>query len=150
MSGYNYDYFSGANVTVHAGLGKIVECAGISYSVQTSQQPVYGYNSVFFDVMLPGRVIVQGSLVVNYTQVNSLEKVIYGTDGAGLNKYNGGFFNIDIKFGDPLGGISAAKTNETIIDCTLISSGKTVQISEQVILEEYSFIGRAVVPTSSP
>lgn len=139
---YNYEYFSGANVTVSAGDGDVVECAGISYSVSTSRQPVYGYNSEFFDVMLPGRVIVQGTLIVNFKHKRYLEKVIYSSDdNAKLNKYNGGNFNISINFGN-----SGHKSkSEQIIDCYLVSSGKTVQINEQVILEEYSFVGRAVL-----
>jgi len=139
---YNYEYFSGANVRINAGRGRVLECAGISYSVSTSRQPVYGYNSEFFDVMLPGRVIVQGTLVVNFTKKNYLEEVIYGGgDSAVLQKYNGGGFNIEIKFG------SAVKNNkvENILDCYLVSSGKTVQINEQVILEEYSFVGKAIL-----
>jgi hypothetical protein len=34
---------------------------------------------------------------------------------------------------------------ENILDCYLVSSGKTVQINEQVILEEYSFVGKAIL-----
>lgn len=139
---YNYEYFSGANVRINAGGSRVLECAGISYSVSTSRQPVYGYNSEFFDVMLPGRVIVQGTLVVNFTKKNYLEEVIYGVgDSAILQKYNGSKFNIEIKFGE------ANKNNkiENILDCYLVSSGKTVQINEQVILEEYSFVGRIIL-----
>ena len=137
---FDYEYFSGANVTVSTSNGKVEECAGISYSISTSRQPVYGYNSEFFDVMLPGRVIIQGNLVINYTEPNSLEKSIYGRRGSIylLNKYNGQGFDIDIMFGD-------RKYKERIQGCYLISSGKTVQINEQVILEEYGFIGKAVI-----
>jgi hypothetical protein len=137
---YDYQYFSGANVTIDAGGKGIVECAGISYSISTSRQPVYGYNSEFFDVMLPGRVIIQGNIVVNYIEPNYLEKKIYGRSGSNylLNKYNGEGFDIDIFFGNK-------KHKERIQACYLISSGKTVQINEQVILEEYGFIGKSVI-----
>lgn len=139
---YNYEYFSGANVRINAGGGRVLECAGISYSVSTSRQPVYGYNSEFFDVMLPGRVIVQGTLVVNFTKKNYLEEVIYGEGGSAvLQKYNGSGFNIEIKFG----GTNNNNKVENILDCYLVSSGKTVQINEQVILEEYSFVGRIIL-----
>ena len=139
---YNYEYFSGANVTIEVVEGsvkrKVIECAGLSYSVATSRQPVYGYNSQTFDVMLPGRIIVQGNIVVNYIEPNYLENIIYGSSGRGsLNKYNGPAFNIDVIFGNK-------KEKERILDCHLISSGKTVQINEQVILEEYAFIGKSV------
>jgi len=139
---YDYEYFSGANVTIRVksrdseGDGeKLIECAGISYSVSTSRQPVYGYNSVLFDTMLPGRVIIQGTLVVNYTKPNSLEKLIYGKLSGRSNPYNGESFDIAIKFGNK-------SIEEKLVDCYLISSGKTIQISEQVILEEYSFLAK--------
>ena len=139
---YNYEYFSGANVTVNAGGNNVVECAGISYSVSTSRQPVYGYNSEFFDVMLPGRAIVQGTLIVNFKHKHYLERVIYRSeDDALLNKYNGEAFTININFGNS----GDAKKSETIVDCYLVSSGKTVQINEQVILEEYSFVAKAIL-----
>ena len=36
------------------------------------------------------------------------------------------------------------KNNEIIKRCKIISRGTTVQISEQVILEEYNFVGRSI------
>lgn len=134
---YNYEYFSGANVTIKADNADILECAGISYSVSTSRQPVYGYNSEFFDVMLPGRVIVQGNLIVNYVEPNYLEKVLYSRSSSSLNKYNGRSFDILISFGDK-------DKKEILRECYLISSGKTIQVTEQVILEEYGFIAKLI------
>ena len=58
-----------------------------------------------------------------------------------LNKYNGEAFTININFGNS----GDAKKSETIVDCYLVSSGKTVQINEQVILEEYSFVAKAIL-----
>ena len=130
---YTYEYFSGANVVIYNNIDKkILECAGISYSMSNSRQPVYGYNSEYFDVILPGRIIVQGNLVINYTKPNYLES-LFTTHLA-----NGELFNIKIKFGNN------SKNMQTIVDCALVSSGKTVQVSEQVILEEYSFIAKNV------
>lgn len=133
MSNYNYEYFSGANVMIKNRQGtRITECAGISYSISNSRQPVYGYNSEYFDVMLPGRIIVQGTIVVNQTRKNYLEDLLE-TELA-----NGDLFNIQILFGDKPEG------RQTLIDCALVSSGKTIQVTEQVILEEYSFIAKAI------
>ena len=130
---YNYEYFSGANVAIYNDTErKILECAGISYSMSNSRQPVYGYNSEYFDVILPGRIIVQGNLVINYTKPNYLEELFL------THLANGELFNIKIKFGN------SSRNMQTIVDCALVSSGKTVQVSEQVILEEYSFIAKNV------
>jgi hypothetical protein len=41
--------------------------------------------------------------------------------------------------------VSFGKDNDIIIKtCYIISRGQTIQISEQVILEEYGFIGRSL------
>ena len=72
MSKYNYTYFSGANVTIDfqdsskSRYKPVLECAGISFSYQNSQQPVYGYASTNFDAMLPGREIIQGNFLINF------------------------------------------------------------------------------------
>ena len=131
---YNYQYFSGANVVVENQQGdRISECAGISYSISNSRQPVYGYNSEYFDVMLPGRMIVQGTIVVNQTRKNYLE------DSLKTNLANGESFNIRIRFGNNRSNV------QVLVDCALISSGKTIQVSEQVILEEYGFIAKNII-----
>ena len=82
-SNYNYQYFSGANAYVNVKTSdgndtskRMIECAGISYSTSSSQQPVYGYASHLYDAMLPGRVIVQGTFVVNYTEPFYVEKLL--------------------------------------------------------------------------
>lgn len=130
---YNYEYFSGANVTIKNQYGqRITECAGISYSISNSRQPVYGYNSEYFDVMLPGRIIVQGTIVVNQTRKNYLEDLL------DTKLANGELFYIQIIFGNN------TNTRQTLIDCALVSSGKTIQVTEQVILEEYSFIAKTI------
>jgi hypothetical protein len=148
---YNYEYFSGANVLVkvndseYPSASSEIECAGISFSVSNSQQPVYGYSSTLYDVMLPGRTIVQGTLVINYKEPNGLEKVLT-TDSNGndlaisIGSYVFPLFDIKIDFGDN------SNKSKIIKHCALISSGQTVQASEDVILEEYGFLGRQVVP----
>ena len=149
MSFFNYEYFSGANVEIefaNADKGveykKVYECAGISYSIQNSQQPVYGYASTQFDAMLPGREIVQGNFVVNYVKPDYILSDILDNSmvgSSGILTYNGflsNAFNIKICFGNQ---------SEIIINtCYIISRGQTVQISEQVLLEEYGFLGRSI------
>ncbi len=133
---YNYEYFTGANVSIYGNGSRITECSGISYSITNSRQPVYGYNSEYFDVMLPGRIIVQGNILINYTGPNYLTRLLNS------ELANGDLFNIEVNFGDrgPSHG-----NRQTIVDCALISSGNTIQINEQVILEEYSFIAKNIV-----
>ena len=149
MNFYNYEYFSGANVQIefrnadrHTDFKTVYECAGISYSIQNSQQPVYGYASTRFDGMLPGREIVQGNFVVNYVKPDYILRDVLNNQVAGSSQvmsFNGflsSAFDIKIRFGEK---------NEIIIKtCYIISRGQTVQISEQVLLEEYGFLGRSI------
>jgi hypothetical protein len=148
MSFYNYEYFSGANVSIafenadkELGYKEVLECAGISYSIQNSQQPVYGYASTKFDAMLPGREIVQGNFVVNYVKPDYIINDILSTvsSRAEMMSFNGFLteaFDIKIRFGD--------QSYIVLKTCYIISRGQTVQISEQVLLEEYSFLSRSI------
>mgnify|MGYP001340247626 CR=1 FL=1 len=155
MSNYNYEYFAGANTYIkmktsdsEASANKVLECAGISYSVSNSQQPVYGYASTLYDAMLPGRTIVQGTFVVNYKEPFYVEKFLgqgfADTDDyysiIEIGNYLFPLFDIEIWFGN-----KKAKS-QLIRQCALISSGQTIQVNEQVILQEYGFLGRNVIP----
>lgn len=145
-------YFAGPNVVVKISKSETIElnqlvtleeCAGISYVLNNSQQPIYGYASSNFDAMLPGREIIQGTILLNHTS----PKPFYDALNVGVNtselkqgniSYNG-FLNepldITIQFGN--------NHHSIIIEyCYIFSRGETVQISEQGIVEEYSFIGR--------
>lgn len=143
---YSYKYFSGANVEIAFDGNKLIECAGISFNLSESQQPAYGYASTYYDLILPGKVIVQGSFVVNFTEKQYIEEVINnGVDEVDSHRLSSNnVFNIKIKYnrgGYIKGDISSSETF-IIKNCFLISSGQTIQISDQVILEEYSFIGQ--------
>lgn len=52
-----------------------------------------------------------------------------------------GPFNISITFGDP----NHPDSSFTIVNCYVNSIGGTIQISEDVLLQEYSFYGRNVI-----
>ena len=137
----NYSYFSGANVRIKLDNNTILECAGISFNLSNSAQPAYGYASQEFDMVLPGRKLLQGSFVVNYTEANYLTTLIYDVkqdtveDITDRNK----LFDITIEYGG-----SNKRRDVVLKNCYLISRGQTIQISEQVILEEFSFIGQAI------
>ena len=152
MSSYNYEYFSGANVVIEfqnanrpEGYKEVLECAGISYSIQNSQQPVYGYASTNFDAMLPGREIIPRKFCCNYVKPNYIIHDILKTvsSQAQMMSYNGFLtdaFDIKIRFSE-----SNENNNK---NCYIISRGQTIQISEQVLLEEYGFLGRSIVFTN--
>ena len=139
----NYEYFSGANVYIKivpfdGAIETLIECAGISYSYQNSRQPVYGFASTQYDAMLNGRELVQGTFVVNYVEPDYVINKILGLNAGIISTLTTPKFDIEIIFGND------AKKSRVLRDCYLISMGQTVQISEQVILEEYSFLARSV------
>lgn len=145
MEYYPYKYFSGANVTVEIGNENAFECAGISFMVNESNQPVYGYASTLYDAVIPGRRIIQGSFVVNF--VGKDIEVLNNIRNSGESFYRNQFlFDININYG--IG--SQKKTNYKLSKCFFISQGQTIQISENVILEEFSFIARDVKTFTEP
>tara|TARA_Y100001973_G_C5161242_1_gene313649 strand:- start:573 stop:1016 length:444 start_codon:yes stop_codon:yes gene_type:complete len=133
---YPYTYFSGANVTVLLDNEDLIECAGISFVVNEANQPAYGYASNLYDVVLPGRRIIQGSFVVNFNTSEDQHELVKDLK---TNSFltNRPTFNIDIVYGDK-------KVNVILQNCFLISRGQTIQVSENVILEEYGFIARDI------
>lgn len=137
MAYYPYQYFSGANIRVELGGKDLIECVGISFNTSESNQPVYGYASHLYDMVLPGRRIIQGSFVVNFhlgDQQNELLKNLYKGDSF----LNAPLFNIFIETTSSQGyGI-------TIKNCFLTSRGQSIQVSENVLLEEYSFVARDI------
>lgn len=137
----NYSYFSGANVLIRLNNRYTLECAGISFNLSNSAQPAYGYASQEFDMVLPGRKLLQGSFVVNYTEANYLSEMISSLRGDTVEDITdrNELFDISIQYGR-----SNSKRDLLLKNCYLISRGQTIQISEQVILEEFSFIGQAV------
>ena len=137
----NYSYFSGANVTIRLNNNAVLECAGISFNLSNSAQPAYGYASQEFDMVLPGRKLLQGSFVVNYTEANYLSERISSLTADTVEDITdrNELFDISIQYGR-----NNRKRNLLLKNCYLISRGQTIQISEQVILEEFSFIGQAV------
>lgn len=76
MASYPYEYFCGANVVLELEGQPMHEAAGISYSIQESKSPLYGYSSRHFDAMARGQVLVQGSLIVNYIHQDYLLRSI--------------------------------------------------------------------------
>ena len=133
---YPYTYFSGANVTVGLDGEELIECAGISFVVNEANQPAYGYASNLYDVVLPGRRIIQGSFVVNFNTSEDQHELVKDLE---TNSFltNRPTFNIDIVYGNE-------QVNVILQNCFLISRGQTIQVSENVILEEYGFIARDI------
>ena len=61
MESNNYEHFSGANVYVKIGDRNVLECGNILFCNNCKVTNIY--NSIFYDAVLSGREIVQGSLL---------------------------------------------------------------------------------------
>ncbi len=74
MGSYSFSdmYKCGAQCTVHVNGYPILETVGISYQLQESKLPIYGYSSTHFDAVGRGQVLVQGSLVCNWVHQDYL------------------------------------------------------------------------------
>lgn len=142
---YPYTYFSGANVTVLLANKDLIECAGISFVVNEANQPAYGYASNLYDVVLPGRRIIQGSFVVNFNTSEGQHFLVKENLDHNSFLTETPVFDIKIKYGDqaPVSG-NVEESFITLQNCFLISRGQTIQVSENVILEEYGFIARNI------
>ena len=140
MLEYPYQYFSGANVVIDFNGAEVLECAGISYSLSNSKHPVYSYESVRFDAVLSGREIVEGRFVINYTKSNYVYDLLSaGSTSISPTDYNS--FTIKVNY--------PGNDKDIIIkNCFLIGRAQTIEIDDQVILEEYSFIARTISKTN--
>ena len=69
-------YFSGAQSEIYIGNYLIDEAIEIEGTYNLPQMPIYGYNSHHFSAVAQGKVIVAGSLIINYTQEGYLFALI--------------------------------------------------------------------------
>ena len=116
MASYRpYTYFCGANISVSMGSGSqrlVDEIVGISYNVMDSATPIYVYDTL------------RGAS--NSTKQGDVTMI--------------GPFNIYISMGGP--NPNEATFTTRIFSAYIISHAQTIQIDEQVILQEYNFIAR--------
>lgn len=61
-----WQYFCGANVTVHIDNVLMGEAVAIGYNLMQNRTPLYGYNSPHFNAVSDGQIIVQGKIALNY------------------------------------------------------------------------------------
>lgn len=59
-------YFSGAQTEISIGKFKVDEAIEVEGVYSMSQTPIYGYASTHFNTVAVGKVLVSGSIIVNY------------------------------------------------------------------------------------
>jgi hypothetical protein len=68
--------YTGSNVSLFLGDELIVNAFGISYELSQNKRPIYGYNSLYFDAVSHGQVIVLGQLYINFQHPNYLSSLL--------------------------------------------------------------------------
>ncbi len=156
---FDYSYYCGANVRVtfisnRSGVEysqSSTNIVGINYSINYNPQPAYGYCSTYYNAVLKGRELAQGTILINSSHTNIFFQEISQPDyfekfKDSKNNYNielstlGGF-DIRIEFGS-----EDRPTNSGVVlrDCYFTSKGKAIQVSADAIVEEYNFFSREI------
>ena len=68
--------YTGANVSLTIGSTLITNAFGISYEVTQNKRPIYGYNSMHYNAIAKGQVLVLGQLYINFQHPSYLSKVL--------------------------------------------------------------------------
>jgi hypothetical protein len=68
--------YTGSNITLWVGNQLITNAFGISYELSQNKRPIYGYNSMYFDAISTGQVVVLGQLYLTTTKPNYLSTLI--------------------------------------------------------------------------
>jgi hypothetical protein len=68
--------YTGANISITIGSKFIANAFGISWEVSQNKRPIYGYNSMYYDSVASGQVIVMGQIYINYQHPNYLSSLL--------------------------------------------------------------------------
>lgn len=73
---YDYDHYSGANVSLYIGDILIDEITSVQYRVEQQKRPIYGYSSYNWDFVAKGTTFVQGNFTINFKESGYLYLVL--------------------------------------------------------------------------
>jgi hypothetical protein len=68
--------YTGANISITIGGKFIANAFGISWELSQNKRPIYGYNSMYYDSVASGQVIVMGQIYINYQHPNYLSSLL--------------------------------------------------------------------------
>ena len=68
--------YTGSNVSITIGDNFLMNAFGISYELSQNKRPIYGYNSMYYDSVASGQVIILGQLYVNFQHPNYLSTIL--------------------------------------------------------------------------
>lgn len=73
------DYVTCSQGQVYIGHILVDECYDIQYAYRETKEPIYGYNSKYYDAILPGIVAVHGEFSINYKHDQYLQTILNQT-----------------------------------------------------------------------
>lgn len=112
MAEYTFSdfYKCGAQVQVLVNGFPLLECAGIGFSIHESKLPIYGYSSRHFDAVGRGRVLVEGSLFVNWIHEDYMTQAINLANSSGrFGSYTTPAFSVSPSWGAQQGNTFASE-----------------------------------------
>jgi hypothetical protein len=73
---FDLDYFSGSQCFLYVGDVWVDEVTSLSYQVEQSKTPIYGYASQMWDDVAAGHLIVQGQFTINFKEAGYLWAIL--------------------------------------------------------------------------
>ncbi len=80
MQQMNTEYFSGSQASIFIGDLWVDDISDWQYQIDCSSAPIYGYGDQFYSHVAGGKVLVQGSFVVNFREPNYLWAILARND----------------------------------------------------------------------
>ena len=84
---YDYDHYSGANVSLYIGDIWVDEVTSIKYQIEQQKRPIYGYASYHWDFVAKGTSMVTGMFTINFKESGYLYYVLKRIQDAGANAH---------------------------------------------------------------
>lgn len=152
-------YFSSLDAEIFIGGERIIDINRIDYSYEEKKLPIYGFNSFMPSRIIVGQKIIQGTFVINFTEVGYIANLLESIDeseianpwdkvGQSCDPNNAALFkkSFDILIG--YGGYnvpheaSFRNTYQTLRGVHINGYQQILDISGEPIYEVYSFIAR--------
>lgn len=76
MQRMNEEYFSGSQASIFIGDLWVDDISDWQYQIDCSSAPIYGYGDQFYSHIAGGKVLVQGSFVINFREPNYLWAIL--------------------------------------------------------------------------
>lgn len=160
-------YFSSLDAEIYIGEEHIIDISKIDFNYSEQKLPMYGFNSFIPSRIFVGQKIVQGTFVINFTEVgyiaNLLEKITpsdysstYDKVGVSCDPANAPTFAkcFDILIG--YGGYNVSNEQSLNNTCQIIKGAyingfqQVLDISGEPIYEMYSFIAKDIIFDKKP